>query len=572
MAQAQKKQDDDPFTRALNAPASTETAPAAAPKAAEPDAFTKALGPPQAQETASQPAEKPLWQRVAEYGAGVVGSVTHGLSFGLDNPLDRATAALFPSSAFAKLQQEREQKQKQFEQDNPIVSGTAQVAGSLPTYLLGEGALRAAVPIAQGSGIIAKGANLAGSAVRNALVSGAEAAGTTDGTAAQRLEAAKTGALVGAVAGPVGDIAGAGVQKLVGGGVSAADAMLGRIAKQKYGIPITAADMSSNQFYRTATDQMSKLPFSGTAGADAAKRVAWQKAIAKEMGEDATAFTDDVMSRAKTRIGNTFDAVAKNTSIDATSTNTMVNDLAKIEGDMHLMLPEGELKPLKAQMDNILDIAGKGQGTISGDSYQALTRKGAPLDRAESSNDPNVRHVAGLIRDALDDAFVRSASTADQEALRQARYQYRVMRTVQDLAAGSRDGNISPDAFMQKLLTASRRFDSPTGGMAYTGGGNIGELARIGKLMRAAPDSGTADRALINYLALSGAGASTMLKDPTYIAGVPALLLANRLGGAALRSDWAAKQVIENALNPRYYPPAATAAGTAAGVNALNPP
>ena len=30
---------------------------------------------------------------------------------------------------------------------------------------------------------------------------------------------------------------------------------------------------------------------------------------------------------------------------------------------------------------------------------------------------------------------------------------------------------------MQKVLTASRRFDAPTGGMAYTGGGNIGELA-----------------------------------------------------------------------------------------------
>ena len=56
VAQPQKKQqDDDPFTRALNAPASTETAPAAAPKAAEPDAFTKALGPPQAQETAKPP-------------------------------------------------------------------------------------------------------------------------------------------------------------------------------------------------------------------------------------------------------------------------------------------------------------------------------------------------------------------------------------------------------------------------------------------------------------------------------------------------------------------------------------
>ena len=54
VAQAQKKQDDDPFTKALNAPASTEKPAAAPAKADEPDAFTKALGPPQAQETADQ--------------------------------------------------------------------------------------------------------------------------------------------------------------------------------------------------------------------------------------------------------------------------------------------------------------------------------------------------------------------------------------------------------------------------------------------------------------------------------------------------------------------------------------
>ena len=514
--------------------------------------------------------EQPWWQQAANYGAGVIGSLTHGLSFGLDNPLDRATAALFPDSAFAKLQPQREQAQQQFETANPLAAGTAQVVGSLPTYMIGEGALRAAVPVAQGSGIVPTVANLTGSAVRNAAVSGAEAAGTTDGSIADRLNAAKQGAIVGAVAGPVGDIAGAGVQKLVSGGVSAADATLGQLARQKYGIPITAADMSGNQFYRTATDQMARLPFSGTTAADAAKRTAWQSAIAKEMGENASSFTDDVMSRAKTRIGNVFDNVAKSTTVDAASTNTLVNDLAKIESDMHLTLPESELKPLKAQMDNIVDIAGKGQGTISGDSYQALTRKGAPLDRAESSNDPNVRYVAGQIRDALDDAFARSASPADQAALQEARYQYRVMRTVQDLAAGSRDGNISPDAFMQKVLTVSRRFDAPTGGIAYTGGGNIGELAKIGKLMRAAPDSGTADRALMNALIFGAGGATaTLAAHPGYAVGVPAALAANRAAGAYLRSGWAADQVIQNALNPGYWPPAATSAGVAAGVNAL---
>jgi hypothetical protein len=349
--------------------------------------------------------------------------------------------------------------------------------------------------------------------------------------------------------------------------VSAADAALGQAARDKYNIPIDANDLSSNSLYRIAADQAGRLPFSGAAAAATAKKSAWQGAIAKEMGEDATAFTPEVMDRARTRIGQTFDTVAKNTTIDQASTDTLTNvDLPKIEADMNMVLPTNELPKIKAQLENIIDVASKQGGTISGDSYQALTRKGAPLDLAESSGDSNVRFVAGQIRDALDDAFVRSASPADQAALVQAKYQYRVMRTVQDLAAGSRDGSITPAGFMQKVLTSSRRFDAPTGGIAYTGGGNIGELARIGQLMRAPPQTGTADRAFVNALTLGGGGGLAYL-NPAYAAGVPAILAANRLGGAYLRSGFLANQVIQNALQPPLPSPFVLGAPLVTGSN-----
>lgn len=539
-----------------------------------------------ASDAAPGPLAKPptWWSRiagtasdVADYAGGIAGAVTHGLSFGLNNPLDRATAALFPSSAFAKLQQEREQKQKQFQQENPLAAGAAEIAGSLPTYLIGEGAARAAVPVIQRTGVVPAVANLAGAAIRNAAVSGVQGAGTTEGGLAERTEGALKGAGFGAVAGPVGEVAGAAIGPIVrgiggtAGNISKAIADLGDLARTKYKIPVTGADLSNNQFLRTATDQSGKLPFSGAAAADAAKLEAWQRAIAKQFGEDATAFTPDVMDRAATRIGKVFDDVAKNTHIDAASTNTLVNDLAKIESDAHLSLPDNELSLITKQLENITNVAAKGQGTIDGASYQALTRKGAPLARAESSADPNVRYVAGQIRDALDDAFVRSASPADQAALLQARYQYRVMRTVDELAAGSRDGNISPDAFMQKVLKASRRFDSPTGGMAYTGGGDIGELARIGKLFRASPQTGTADRLAVNALALSPSGALGYLADPAFLAGMPATLALNRAANMYLRSNTLARNLIATGATPQPYAPSVIP-GVASGYNALNPP
>ena len=343
------------------------------------------------------------------------------------------------------------------------------------------------------------------------------------------------------------------VENTAFGGMHPADAELGRLALTKYNIPINAPDLSDNSIIRLGADQMGKLPFSGARPSVAAKQEAWQGAIANEMGETgATNFRPDVMAKAKTRIGQAFDDVATRTAIPQQETSTMISDLAKIMPDAELVLDQ-HLPNIEKQIKEISNIVGRNNGTIPGDAYQALTRTGAPLDLLESSTDPNVAHFAGRIRDALDDAFVRSASPADQQALQQARYQYRIMRTVDQLAAGSRTGDITPDAFMQKVLTASRKFDAPTGGMAYTGGGNIGELARIGKLMRAPPNSGTADRAMINaavgaYTGGSAAGGLAHMMDPSFAIGVPVALAANRAAGSYLRSGSLANRLIENAI------------------------
>jgi hypothetical protein len=336
---------------------------------------------------------------------------------------------------------------------------------------------------------------------------------------------------------------------------SAADASLGRLARDKYNIPITAADMSGNQFYRTMADQASKLPFSGASVADAAKRAAWQGAIANEMGESgATAFTDDVMLRAKTRIGATFDAINSRTTIGQQETGNLVHNLGQIEADAVRDVPDSQLKQVKSRIDDVLEMASKGNGTISGDAYKSLTNEGSALARLTKNADPEVRNAAEKITKALDDAFAASATPEDRAAFVQGKYQWRVMKTVQDLAAGSRDGNITPEGFKQAVKNASRRFDSPTGGIAYTGGGNIGELANIGKLMRAAPDSGTAARAVVNALALGGTAGAPFVSPPL-AAAVPGILAANRIGGAYLRSGAAANRVIEGALSPGMYRP-----------------
>jgi hypothetical protein len=384
------------------------------------------------------------------------------------------------------------------------------------------------------------------------------------------------GALV-SMATPLAGVAGGQVVRPLerlafGGSITPDDAALARTANVKYDIPINTGDMTDNSILRNTLDQAGKLPFSGARPAADAKQTAWQGAIAREMGDPngATAFTPSVMDASRTRIGQAFNDVAAHTSIPPAETATLGSDLDAIIPDASKVLTEGELVPLQKQIDGIKKLAADNGGTISGDAYQALTRVKAPLDLLESSTDPNKAHFAGLVRDALDDAFMRSAAPADQDALGQAKYQYRVMRTVDQLAAGSRDGSITGDGFMQKVLTASRRFDSPTGGMAYTGGGNIGELARIGKLMRAAPQTGTADRALVNAAAFSGlAGLGSI--TPTGALYTAGTLAANRAAGSYLRSGSLANRLIEGAIGapPGQQNPLLQALQTS-GVTGLN--
>ena len=226
---------------------------------------------------------------------------------------------------------------------------------------------------------------------------------------------------------------------------------------------------------RIGADQAGKLPFSGARPAAAAKQTAWQGAIANEMGSPgATSFTPDVMTAAKTRIGNVFNDVAKNTSIPPEQTAQLIQDLDQIG-----LIPAQRVSParrdarrcrIRSTIRNpaMLRMA----NTISGDMYQRLTNAKSLLSKLEGQNS-NTGDFAGDVHDALDDALARSAAPepgcavtgrmpvsvyADGEPafcrLSQRRYLPRRLH-----AEGA-------DAVAQVRRAIFR-------GMAYTGGGNI---------------------------------------------------------------------------------------------------
>lgn len=396
------------------------------------------------------------------------------------------------------------------------------------------------------------GAATAAALAPNALLAGlAGGVGGAAGDVAARFapDWLKPGAeLAGNALGATAVGAGAHALRTPVGLVDAGKAALADTAIKKYDIPLEASDLTADpRFARTGP---------ASVAATAAKQDAWQGSIIKEMGGDGDKFTPKLMSDTATRTGKVYDDIAQRTTISQPAADNLVhNDLAAIEANLDTTagLTDSDKAAIRKRMDEIVN-AVQSNGTISGGDYRALTKTNSPLDRLENNSNPEVAKVAGDIRDAIDGAFTSSASRADQAALTRNNYQYRIMRTVQDLVAKSPDGNIKPGEFMTKVASASRRFDPTLGGMAYTGGGNIGELARIGAMMDTtpnfAPRTSAGQKALTTAAELAATLSPAYFVHPGLAAVAPALTAAYYLRGAYLPSNAARNTLIRNALNP----------------------
>ena len=269
--------------------------------------------------------------------------------------------------------------------------------------------------------------------------------------------------------------------------VDAADAATMRLAREKYQIPVNAPTITPGSQYRT--------PASAQAEIDGL-----QRNIVTQMGENPktgdyatqdriTTGPGGVMDRTATRVGQGFDDVASRTNITPDETNNIITKLANIDGHLDLTagITSADKVAIRRNIDLVQNAAVNGNGTISGADYQALTKYNADIDRLASNSDPNLAAFGIQIKHVLDDGFQASASEADKAALTNLRYQWRLMKTVQPLAEKAQGANIDPGEFSNRVVAASRKLDGSTGGIAYTGGGTIGELGRIGNLISRAP-------------------------------------------------------------------------------------
>jgi hypothetical protein len=324
--------------------------------------------------------------------------------------------------------------------------------------------------------------------------------------------------------------------------VDPADAATVQMARDQ-GVPFNATDITAGSQFRT--------PASAQAGLDG-----FQGLIVKSLGEDPNTpdllsrnrVTPTVMDNTATRVGQGMDDVASRTTINPQETNGIITKLANIDGNLDLEnLTDAQKATIRRNIDLVQNAAANGNGSISGSDYQGLTRTNTPIDKLASNSDPNVAAIGMQIKHAIDDGFQASATPEDRAALTQLRQQWRLMKTVQPLVAEAQGANIDPGKFVTRAVAASQKLDGSTGGMAYTGGGQIGDLTRMASVLRRAPTP--VQPSLMADLLHPPGGAASYAVEPKGAAALHgASVIWNQLAGPYLRSNFNTQQVINNAL------------------------
>lgn len=366
---------------------------------------------------------------------------------------------------------------------------------------------------------------------------GALGQGVTDATGDPLLGVAATAAL------PLAVRAGGAAVNGLAGTVDPQTAALAGTARNAFNIPVGTGEISSNPTARFLNSVVNKLPGSGGGAHREAMQTNFNRSVANTFGEDTPRITPQVMAQARDRIGSVFEGVAQRTPVIHADPQ-LATDLRTTIHNAQSTMTAGEVEPLIRQVQNIASLVDPRTNTITGEIYQNLTRRGTPLDRAMQSPNPNIRGAARDIREALDGAMERSAPQDVVDDLRQARGQWRNLRTIEPLVAKSPTGDISPALLQGRVNTSFKG----THGAAYGGGGDLKTLSDIGqRFMKEPPSSGTAERGMLMHL-LGGAGAGVAGIASGELPIKAALLAAAGTAGSALLGRGVGAGLRSNAL------------------------
>lgn len=237
----------------------------------------------------------------------------------------------------------------------------------------------------------------------------------------------------------------------------------------------------------------------------------------RSIGEQGNDLTPDVLRRATERIGRVFDHAAENNATQYTG--ALEARLSALEQQAAAeLVPNAEGQVATRTLNNIVEMAARGNGVLEGPAFQAVRRN---VNNLVNGSNPALAQWARGVRDALDEALLQSVGPEQAAALGTARQQWRILATARDrLGALSQSGKVNARTLANALTQGDAR------GMLM--GANRSGLYDALRAVQAFPDivgnSGTATRMPMSLTEL-GLALPTRIATGAY-ASTPAVRMA----------------------------------------------
>lgn len=239
---------------------------------------------------------------------------------------------------------------------------------------------------------------------------------------------------------------------------------------RSFDIPLRLDQVAPTSTRKTLLKVTQDLPFSGVDVFENAQRGAWNRALAKTIGQNTENLGPQTIKNFLDDAGKKFDSALKGESIPV-SQGTF-GRLDDIIANADLNMTDDLKKIVVKNIDKLKqDIGGN---VISGEklaSYRSSLLKRIPTAPA------GAKQALGEIIDTIDDLVETTISPDKSDILRTARREWRNFRTLEPLLEKSTDGKVDPTQLLNrvsssKYIKASR---------SAVGEDDLVDLARIGK-------------------------------------------------------------------------------------------
>lgn len=330
------------------------------------------------------------------------------------------------------------------------------------------------------------------------------------------------------------------------------------------GIDLRLDQISPTRARKSIQKISQDLPFSGVDASEAANKIAWNRGVARTIGQESDSlgpetiqkFQADAASKFNSAIGVgdfkvTGSDFQKIKSIEENLPKNVTEDIAKIvkshtEQFRKDLTPVSSTKTVPAGVDEFGMAITKTVKTAKEPiiSSQKLASLRSDLIQSLPKIDPKAKsHVSELI-DIIDDIAERNISPENIAKLKQARREWRNFKTIEPLLEKSTDGLINPTDLMQRVASSKYIKASKTA----VGEDDLVDLARIGKqfLVKAGGSDTVAKSVLVGG---SAAGTAALLGHPLALLTEAAVLGANRGFQAINKSKTIRDLAIKKGLN-----------------------